>query len=152
MTGAYGALFWLVLAVVLILIEAASVQLVCIWFAAGSLGAMIAAGLGASLWLQLLVFLLFSIGSLFLGRPLLKDRLMSRKEATNADRAIGETGIVLEDIDNLNETGRARVMGLDWTARSGDGHSIPAQSRIRVLRIEGVKLIVEPADGFEERG
>jgi len=152
MTGAYGALFWLIIAVILFVIEGVTVQLVCLWFAVGSIAALIAAALGAPTWVQFLVFLLASIASLFLGRPVLMKLLATKKEATNADRVIGSTAVVLEEIDNVRETGRVRAMGLDWTARTQGTERIPFQEQVRVLRIEGVKLIVEPLESGEERG
>jgi len=144
MTGGSGAVFWLVLSVVLFVIEGTTVQLVCIWFAAGALFAMLASFVGAPVWLQLLIFLISSIGVLIVGRPFLMDKLVRRREPTNADRVIGQVGIVLERVDNVEQTGRVSANGLDWTARSERGEIIPEKSRVLVKYIDGVKLIVEP--------
>jgi len=144
MTGGSGAVFWLVLSVVLFVIEGTTVQLVCIWFAAGALFAMLASFVGAPVWLQLLIFLISSIGVLIVGRPFLMDKLVRRREPTNADRVIGQVGIVLEQVDNVEQTGRVSANGLDWTARSERGEIIPEKSRVLVKYIDGVKLIVEP--------
>ena len=144
MTGGSGAVFWLVLSVVLFVIEGTTVQLVCIWFAAGALFAMLASFVGAPVWLQLLIFLISSIGVLIVGRPFLMDKLVRRREPTNADRVIGQVGIVLERVDNVEQTGRVSANGLDWTARSERGEIISEKSRVLVKYIDGVKLIVEP--------
>jgi len=144
MTGGSGAVFWLVLSVILFVIEGTTVQLVCIWFAAGALFAMLASFVGAPVWLQLLIFLISSIGVLIVGRPFLMDKLVRRREPTNADRVIGQVGIVLEQVDNVEQTGRVSANGLDWTARSERGEIIPEKSRVLVKYIDGVKLIVEP--------
>ena len=74
-----------------------------------------------------------------------KKYLRPRIQATNADRCVGRTGVVLEDIDNLAATGQVRVCGSVWSARSTDGASIAAGTTVVVDRIEGVKLMVRPA-------
>lgn len=148
--GAPGALVWLILAVVLFVIEGATVQLVCIWFACGALFAMLASFVWAPLWVQLLIFLVTSIAVLIIGRPLLLERLARRKEPTNHDRVIGQVGVVLERIDNIEQTGRVSANGLDWTARSERGEVIPPKTRVLVKYIDGVKLIVEPLREQEE--
>ena len=146
MAGGGAAAFWLILAAVLVVVEGSTVQLVCIWFAIGSLFAMLAALLGLQLWVQLLIFLVSSVAVLVLGRPFLAKKLSVRRESTNADRVIGQQGLVLETIDNLRQTGRVSANGLDWTARSENGEVIQEGVRVRALRIDGVKLIVCPAE------
>lgn len=144
MYGALGILIWLIIAGTLIFIEATTVQLVCIWFAIGSLFAALASFVGAPFWLQLLVCLVSSIAVLIVGRPLLLDKLQKNKQPTNADRLIGQCGVVKEEINNLKQVGRVSVSGLDWSARSEYGEIIPAGTPVGILRIDGVKLIVQP--------
>ena len=78
-------------------------------------------------------------------KPLVKKYLRPRIQATNADRCVGRTGVVLEDIDNLAATGQVRVCGSVWSARSTDGAPIAAGTTVVVDRIEGVKLMVRTA-------
>jgi len=144
MIGVYGAIFWLVIAVIFFVIEGLTVQMVCIWFAAGAVFAMLAAFVEMHFWVQMLIFLVTSILVLVIGRPLLVDKIKPKKVATNADRVIGQVGVVLEQIDNLEQTGRVSANGLIWTARSEFGSIIPVQSKVLVKYIDGVKLIVEP--------
>ncbi len=144
MSGNMGAIIWLAIAVVLFIIEGLSVQLVCIWFAVGAVASMFTSALGAPFGVQLLVFLITSIVVLLVGRPFFKKRLDLKKTATNADVVIGMEGLTLEEIDNGLQAGRVHANGLDWTARSADGSIIPARQRVMVLKIDGVKLIVEP--------
>ena len=67
-----------------------------------------------------------------------------KKIPTNADSLIGETATVTEDIDNLSETGAAKIRGLVWTARSSDdGVRIESGKHVKVKEIRGNKLIVE---------
>ena len=135
--------FWLIAMVVLLIVEAAVPGLVSIWFALGALGALIAALLGAPLWLQIVWFILLSVLSLILTRPLVKKYVNSRVKPTNADMMIGKDCVVTEEIDNLRGSGAVSVGGKVWTARM-DKETEQAQAGevVKVLRIEGVKLIV----------
>lgn len=138
-----AAVLWLFLGVLFAVGEGLTVQLIAIWFALGSAGAAIAAMFGAPLLIQCVVFLVLSVASLAATRPLLKSKLRVHKESTNADRVIGAVGIVRETIDNDLAQGRVSVLGLDWAARSADGSLIEQGNKVRVLAIEGVKVIVE---------
>ena len=136
-------IIWLVLLLLFAGAEAFTVGLTSIWFAAGALCALIAALLGAQLWVQIALFLAVSALCLLAVRPLAKRLLNSRVEATNADRVIGEQAQVTEDIDNIRGKGAVVIRGVAWTARSEDGSPVPAGALVRVLRIEGVKVFVE---------
>lgn len=138
------ALFWLVALIILAIAEAATVGLVCIWFAGGALAALIAAGVGAPLWMQITLFLVVSGVLLALLRPLMRKVIMPKRTATNADRHLGKTALVTEEINNLLETGAVKLDGVIWTARSQGDEVIPVGTAITVLRIEGVKVVVAP--------
>ena len=139
---------WLLLAalVVFAIVEASTVSLVSIWFVGGSLAALIAALLGAELWLQILLFLAVSAILLLCLRPMLKKFFTPKKVQTNAPANIGKLAVVTEDIDNLRGEGAVRLSGILWTARSVGGKKIKAGSIVRVQSIEGVKLFVELAE------
>ncbi len=137
-------LLWLVAMIALVVVEAATTQLVSIWFAAGALAAAIAAIFGAGSAVQLVVFVVVSGVLLAVVGRTARDSVRVKRVATNADSVIGQTGTVLEAIDNLEETGRVRANGLDWTARSAAGEQIPVGQTVMVERIEGVKLVVSP--------
>lgn len=134
---------WLVLMVVLFGAEIVSVNLTTIWFALGALAAMISSLCGAALWLQILWFLVVSVLTLVLTKPLVKKFVNSKIQATNADMVIGQTCVVIEPIDNLKGTGAVTVGGKTWTARSDTGDVFAPGERVKAVRIEGVKLIVE---------
>ena len=133
---------WLILLVVLVTGEAITVGLTSIWFAVGSLGALICALLGAKLWLQIAVFLLLSVAALALLRPLARRYLTPGYSATNADRVIGTTTVVVQEIDNLKGQGQVKIADLEWSARSETGDIIPVGTEVTVQRIEGVKVFV----------
>ena len=138
------SIVWVVLMVVFLVVEAATAGLTCIWFAIGSLAALIAALFDAQLWLQIVWFLVISFVTLYFTRPLVKKYVNSRSQPTNADMVIGKEALVTEDIDNVEATGAVSEGGKVWTARSADGVRIKSGDVGSVLRIEGVKLIVEP--------
>lgn len=139
-------LFWLVALICFAVLEAATVGLVSIWFAGGALVALITASLGGPIWLQLMLFLAVSIVMLALLRPFIRKFSTPHKVKTNADRHIGKSALVTEEINNLKETGAVRLDGVTWTARSETGEVIPAGTLIRVQKIAGVKLYVVPAE------
>ena len=139
------SIFWLVAAVALGAVEAITVGLVSIWFAAGALAAMVVALFGGVLWQQVLAFAIVSLVCVVALRPLTKTKIGGRdKVATNADRIIGQEAVVREAIDNTLGKGAVAVSGVEWTARSEDGTPIDAGRRVVVLRIEGVKVFVRP--------
>lgn len=136
--------FWVVALVVFLIVEAVTAGLVSIWFVCGSLVALICAALGAAVWLQIFWFVIVSVATLVLTRPLVKRYVDSRSVATNADRSIGRAAVVTERIDNLAATGAVKLDGVVWTARStDDAVAIETGERVTVRAIEGVKLIVE---------
>lgn len=145
--GATDPVLWEIVWVALLILfgigEAITVGLTSIWFAAGSLAALIAALLNGPLWLQVVLFLMVTTLSLLAIRPLAAKYLNSQVEPTNADRVIGAQACVVEAIDNLQATGAVRIAGMVWTARSENGAPIAPGTLVRVLRIEGVKVYVE---------
>lgn len=142
----WAAILWLLLMVVFLAAEASTVTLISLWFAAGSLCAMIACLLGGALWLQLTVFLAVSAVLLTALRPLVRKYITPKLTATNVDSVIGSTGLVSVAIDNVTASGQVKLGAMEWTARSTDGSPIPEGTRVRVDRIEGVKIFVTPVE------
>ncbi len=134
---------WLLAVVLFAVVEASTAGIVSIWFAFGSLCALLASALNAPLWLQFIIFIVTSAISLILTRPLVKKVLLKNTVPTNSDMLIGERGIVVDSISNLNEVGTVKIKGKVWTARSASGSDIPEGAIVSVERIEGVKLIVK---------
>ena len=130
--------------IIAIALEAATAQLVSIWFAGGGLAGLIAHFLHSPFWLQVIAAAVATLILLLATRPLVRRFLRGKETRTNADRVVGRTAVVTEPIDNVLAKGRVSVLGSDWTARSLDGGAIPAGAQVRVERIEGVKLIVSP--------
>ncbi|MCD7857846.1 MAG: NfeD family protein [Clostridiales bacterium] len=143
---------WLVLLVAFAAAEAVTVGLVSLWFALGSLCALLVSLFIENIWAEIGVFLLVSIVTLLLLRPL-ANRYFSEKDMkhTNLDLVVGADGVVLEEIDNLFAKGQVKVRGQVWSARSQSGQPIPVGTVVTVLRIEGVKVFVQPKELADKR-
>ena len=136
------AIIWLALLIGFIALEAATVKLVSIWFAAGALAAMIVCLIGGPLWLQVLVFFTVSILLLILLMPVVKKHLKPKLVATNTDALVGRTCTVTEDIDPV-EGGRVKVGDVTWSACSEGSERIAAGTQVKILKIQGAKVFVE---------
>ena len=142
----FAAIGWFALTVILLIAEAATVTVISLWFAAGALAAMVTALLGAGLWVQAVVFVLVSAAALTALRPLVRKHLTPKLTATNIDSVIGSVGIVTGTIDNLTATGQVKLNGMEWSARSTSGNTLEVGTKIRVDKIEGVKVFVSPEE------
>ena len=143
----WAVMIWLGLLLIFLIVEAVcAVHLVSVWFAAGALLALFAAMAGAALWLQVGIFLVVSCALLAMLWPLVRKYLNPGHTATNLDSVIGSLGLVTQDIDNLSAVGQVKLGGMYWTARSTSGDPIAAGEKIRVDAIEGVKVLVSPAE------
>ena len=135
---------WLILLVVLIIIEIITLGLSTIWFAGGALVAFIAALCHAPVPLQVVLFLIVSILLLVFTRPLAVKYLNKNRVRTNVESLIGKKAVVTETIDNILSKGHVTVNGLSWMARSREEEKIIEKDEVvRIIRVEGVKLIVE---------
>lgn len=136
--------FWLGVLIVSIIVEALIPGLVSIWFVPSALVALILALLNVPVEIQTAVFLAMSIVLLTLSRTVWKKYIsIKRIEPTNADALIGKEGIVTEAVDNINALGEVKINGQRWSARSIDGEIIEVESKVKILSIEGVKLICQ---------
>lgn len=141
------AIIWLGLLVFFLVVEAACpLHLVSLWFAAGSLVALIVYLLQGPLWLQVTLFLLVSCALLIALWPLSKKYLTPKLTATNVDSVIGSTGLVTAAVDNVRAEGQVKLGAMVWTARSTSGESIPEGTLVKVDRVEGVKVFVTPVE------
>lgn len=138
-----SVIFWVIAFVILSLVEFATMQLVSIWFAAGSLVALLLALLKCPLWAQGVGFFVTAIILLILTRPILKKIMVKKPVPTNVDLDIGKTAVVTEEINNEKLTGRVSLDGVYWTARSVNNEIIPENETVVVRSIDGTKFYVE---------
>lgn len=142
----WAAILWLVLLVVFLMAEASTVTMISLWFAAGSLVAMVISFLHGAFWLQVTAFTVVSAILLIALRPLVRKYVTPKITKTNVDSVIGSTGLVTIAIDNVSAVGQVKLGAMVWTARSTSGEPIAEGTLIRVDRIEGVKAFVSPAE------
>lgn len=113
------------------------------WMAIGAFAAATAAFLGFGTTAQIFVFAVVSAIMLVLTAPLSKKFRQSKKVSTNADRLIGQEGIVLRRIDPIENKGQIKVMGQVWSAEGIDGCEFNVGEKVVVRSIEGVHVMVE---------
>ena len=142
-SGDMSTIIWIAAIIIFGVVEAATVGLVSIWFVIGSVAGLIAAVLGAAIWLQVVMFFIVSIAALIATRPLVRKLTKKGEVATNADRVLGGTARVTETIDNTIPSGEVYIDGKTWTARSQSGAVIAPETLVTVIRLEGVKLYVD---------
>jgi len=133
---------WLGIIIVLVIIEAATVNLTTIWLAGGALLAFIFALFSLPLYAQIAVFLAVSVILLVFTRPIVNKYLKVGVQKTNTDALVGKTGLVVMDISE-HKPGQVKVKGQIWTAISETGEPIKENTEVVIVAIEGVKLVVK---------
>lgn len=136
-------LVWIAAILIFSIFEGITVQLVSIWFVIGSIAAFVSSLFNAPIYLQVIIFIAVSLVALVVTRPLVKKKLEVKIQPTNADRCIGQTATVVEEIDNINGKGQVKVDGKIWSARSLNDSIIKKDTIVTVEKIDGVKLIVK---------
>ena len=143
------AIYWLVIFVILLLIEIFTMGLTTIWFAAGSLCSFGAALLGFNVPVQIGVFFVVSILLLIITRPIAMKHFNKAREKTNVERLIGQTAMVMEDIDEIHGVGRVVVGGQEWSAKTDNKEeSLKKGDIVSIMGIQGVKLIITKKGGI----
>lgn len=133
-------IIWLLIVIGLAIIEAVTVNLVTIWFVASGIVALILSFFDIPISAQVATFVILGIILLFTTKKPLEKLLNKTKQKTNLDRVLDMEGIVTEEIKK-NNPGEVKVDGKRWTAIAQD--QIPEGATVKILKIEGVKLIVE---------
>ena len=131
---------WTIIFLILLFVELITINLVSIWFAIGALFSAIVSIFTDSVLIQFLTFLLVSIVTLIITKPVVKKINKKKFTPTNLDRVIGQQGVVTKKISK-DSYGLVKVLGSIWTATSDD--FIDVGSRVIVQKIDGVKLIVK---------
>ena len=135
-------LLWLIFAGLFFVIEIYTVGFFVFWFGVGALLALIVSLFTTNLFIQASVFIISSVLLLILSKPIVKKFIKDPDlKPTNVYSIIGKEGIVLEDIDTINSTGKVKVKGELWSATADE--NIEKDSKIKVVSINGVKAKVE---------
>ena len=135
---------WLIVLIVTLIIEIATMGLTTIWFTGGAIVAFVMSLMGVPTAVQIAAFLIISVVLLYFTRPLAMKYFNRNRTYTNSDALIGQQGVVVSDINNIENLGRVLIQGKDWSARAANADDkIPAGAVVSVKQIEGVKLLVE---------
>ena len=141
------AVMWMAFVILFLVVELVTVGLTTIWLAGGAAVAFILASMGANFWWQLAGFFIVSFVLIYFTRPWALKHFNPRRTKTNSEGLIGEIVKITGRIDNRAAEGSALAKGQEWSARAvSDDLIIEKDTLVRVVRIEGVKLIVEPVD------
>lgn len=141
----WAAIIWLGLVLVFLFAETSTVALISLWFAIGALAALIVSFFASVVW-QVVVFFAVSILLLASLRPLVRKYLKPKIVKTNVDAILDTVGLVTADIDNIAACGEVKLGGTHWSARSTSGNPIAVGTKIRVDRVEGVKVFVSEVE------
>ncbi len=134
---------WLIIIIFLIFLEAATVDLVSVWFIASAFVSLILSVFIDNYFIQFSTFVILGTVLLLTTRKYLVNLINVNKEKTNLDRVVGMNGVVTAEIKR-NKYGEVKVDGKRWTAYSNK--NIKVDSTVKVLEIDGVKLKVEEAE------
>lgn len=135
-------ILWLVVALIFLIIEAATAGLTTIWFAGGAFVALICALIGLSTAFQVVVFFIVSICLLVFTRKIFVEKLKTGSEKTNVDALIGQRAVTISEIPAYG-VGQVRVGGQVWSAVcEKENVKIEAERAVKICRVEGVKLVV----------
>jgi len=139
-------IYWMILAVIMAGLELAVFSIFIFGpLAVAAAVTAVVAGLGGTIELQLAVFIILALASMFSLYPVAKRHKNSDPEiATNVDALIGKEARTLEEISH-ETLGLIRFDDSNWTARTkADVGTIPPDTRVRVISIAGATAIVEP--------
>ena len=137
--------FWLIVSGVFLIAEIITTGFLIFWFGIGALLAMITSFFTDSVVIQTSVFIISSTVLLFVTKPFVNKFVKPSKTVqTNVYSLINKEGIVTKDINPIESTGQVKVEGEMWSAKSNGTTIIPEGTTIRVLKANGVKLLVEP--------
>ena len=135
---------WVIIAVICLILELMNGDFFIMCFAIGGVCSSLAAAVGGNIYVQLAVFAITSVLSLFFVRPAALRYLHKNEDTrvSNADALIGQTGRVSEPIV-ADGFGRVAIDGDDWKALSIDGQPIEKDARVRVVSRESIIITVE---------
>ncbi len=136
-------IIWFVFAAIFIVGEILTAGFFLLWFGIGAAIAGVLAILGFNAGWQWGAFIVVS-GTLFAISRRFAERFTKKQPpGIGADRFIGEVGVVLEEIDNIKNTGRVRIEKEEWRADSATGEIIKEGEKVKVVRMDGTHVVVK---------
>lgn len=138
------SVIWIILIIVFSVVELMTLGLTTIWFAGAALLALLAALVGLSVPFQIIIFLISAVLLIYYTKPIAKNYLRIGSEKTNVEAVVGMVGPVTKRIEQY-ATGQVKINGQIWSALSENGEPIEVGIKVKVVAVEGVKLIVQKA-------
>ena len=138
-------IFWLIAAGIFFIAEMVTVGFLIFWLGFGALAAMLVSFITSNIIIQTAVFVVVSVLLIILTKPLINKYVLNQETVpTNAYRIIDQKGIVVSAITDANHVGQVKIDGEIWSAISNSGTPIAKGTEVTVLKIDGVKVVVEP--------
>ena len=134
---------WLIIAILFFIFEMMGPNFLVFWVGIGALLTMFVSIFTDNLVIQIGIFAISSIILLFCTRPFAKKFTKNDITPTNAYANIGKQGIVIQEINNIKGFGQVKVNGEVWSAKSSSDEIIAKGELIQIIKIDGVKAIVE---------
>ena len=135
--------YWAIAALLLVVGEIFTSTFALICLAIGAVAAAVAAAVGCILEMQLVWFIVGTIASFLIVRPLLRRLSKVDEVPTNADALIGRRATVSEEINPQAGTGRVAIDGDDWKAESENDEPIEKGAKVVVVSRESIILTVK---------
>ncbi len=135
--------YWLIAAGIFFVGEIFTVGFLIFWLGVASLIAMVVSFFISNLIIQMTVFIISSVILILSTKPFVKKFMEKEILITNAFSLIGKKAIVIQEIDNVKGTGQIKVGGETWSAMCENDKIIPVDAEVKILKIEGVKAIVQ---------
>ena len=137
---------WLIISGVCFILEIATVGFLVFWFGVAALITCLISLFIPNIIVQTVIFIILSVALILLSRPFAKKIGRKDNVVTNSNAIIGKEGIVTKKIDRkLGKVGQVKILGDTWSAICDNSDlEIPVDSTVKVTKIDGVKLIVEP--------
>ncbi len=138
---------WLVVVILLAIVELATINLVSIWFVVSGCIALIISLFTQNFYIQFASFVVLGIIFLVLTKPILNKLKKAKEDSLYLERIVGMEGLVTVEIKK-DKIGEVKVDGKLWSATSDT--NIPVENMIKVIRVDGIKLIVKDIEPVSE--
>ena len=135
---------WMIIAAFFLVSEIFTAGFFLLCFGIGAAAAGLIALFGAGMLWQLGVFIVVSFITFAASRKFANRVSKDQPPGIGADRFIGKECVVLEEINNMDNTGRVRMGKEEWRAESESGQNIPTGTKVVVVRLSGTHLVVKP--------
>ena len=134
---------WIIIAAFFAISEVFTAGFFILWFGIGALVAGLLALLGVGIIWQWLAFVVVSGVLVAISRKFADRVTKKQPPGIGADRLIGKVGVVLEEINNIENPGRVRIDKDEWRADSETDETITKGTMVVVTRLDGTHVVVK---------